>query len=293
MFGDEDALVQIDMSEYMEKHNVSRLIGAPPGYVGYEEGGQLTEKIRRRPYAVVLLDEIEKAHPDVFNMMLQLMEEGRLTDSFGRNIDFRNTILIMTTNAGAEAIKNESAFGFNTPPKKFTVDARFVKELDEGKVSEELLAEFEQAKERLTHGKQTVKILKPGVRWRITDRENDQRYTVRTGKDPAVSNVAKEEDTSYATMKARLQSEIEKVFRPEFLNRLDDVIVFRHLTRDDLKDVVELELGKVRGRLSEHGLSLVLTDDAKEFIIDKGSNTEFGCPAVAPGYGELHRGSAL
>ncbi len=107
MFGDADALVQIDMSEYMEKHNVSRLIGAPPGYVGYEEGGQLTEKIRRRPYAVVLLDEIEKAHPDVFNMLLQVMEEGRLTDSFGRNVDFRNTILIMTTNAGAEAIKNE------------------------------------------------------------------------------------------------------------------------------------------------------------------------------------------
>ncbi len=107
MFGDEDALVQIDMSEYMEKHNVSRLIGAPPGYVGYEEGGQLTEKIRRRPYAVVLLDEIEKAHPDVFNMLLQVMEEGRLTDSFGRNVDFRNAILIMTTNAGAEAIKNE------------------------------------------------------------------------------------------------------------------------------------------------------------------------------------------
>src|SRR5688500_72431 len=114
MFGDQDALVQIDMSEYMEKHNVSRLIGAPPGYVGYEEGGQLTEQIRRRPYAVVLLDEIEKAHPEVFNMLLQVMEEGRLTDSFGRNIDFRNTILIMTTNAGAEAIKNESQFGFPT-----------------------------------------------------------------------------------------------------------------------------------------------------------------------------------
>src|SRR6201995_478406 len=114
MFGDAEALIQIDMSEYMEKHNVSRLIGAPPGYVGYEEGGQLTEQIRRRPYAVVLLDEIEKAHPEVFNMLLQVMEEGRLTDSFGRNIDFRNTILIMTTNAGAEAIKNEAAFGFNT-----------------------------------------------------------------------------------------------------------------------------------------------------------------------------------
>ena len=110
MFGDEDALVAIDMSEYMEKHNLSRLIGAPPGYVGYEEGGQLTEKIRRRPYSVVLLDEIEKAHPDIFNMLLQVMEEGRLTDSFGRNIDFRNVILIMTTNVGAHEIKNEQAF---------------------------------------------------------------------------------------------------------------------------------------------------------------------------------------
>ena len=200
MFGDDDALIQIDMSEYMEKHNVSRLIGAPPGYVGFEEGGQLTEKIRRRPYAVVLLDEIEKAHPDVFNMLLQVMEEGRLTDSFGRNVDFRNAILIMTTNAGAEAIKNESAFGFQKP----------------------------------------------------------------------------DDDASYDNMKARVGERIEKVFRPEFLNRVDDVIVFRHLTLDDLKEVVDLELGKVRERLSERGLKLSLSDDAKKFLIKKGSNTDFG-----------------
>jgi len=200
MFGDQDALVQIDMSEYMEKHNVSRLIGAPPGYVGYEEGGQLTEKIRRRPYSVVLLDEIEKAHPDVFNMLLQLMEEGRLTDSFGRNVDFRNTILIMTTNAGAEAIKNESAFGFQKP----------------------------------------------------------------------------DDDASYESMKQRVESEIEKVFRPEFLNRVDDVIVFRHLTMPDLGKVVDLELSKVRQRLQEHGLTLVLTEAAKKWLIKKGSNLDFG-----------------
>ncbi len=200
MFGDEDALVQIDMSEYMEKHNVSRLIGAPPGYVGYEEGGQLTEKIRRRPYAVVLLDEIEKAHPDVFNMLLQVMEEGRLTDSFGRNIDFRNTILIMTTNAGAEAIKNESAFGFQRP------DA----------------------------------------------------------------------DATYESMKERVEEQIEKVFRPEFLNRVDDIIVFRHLTQDDLGEVVELELAKVRSRLTERGMKLVLTDEAKKLLIKRGSNLDFG-----------------
>jgi ATP-dependent Clp protease ATP-binding subunit ClpC len=200
MFGDSDALVQIDMSEYMEKHNVSRLIGAPPGYVGYEEGGQLTEKIRRRPYAVVLLDEIEKAHPDVFNTLLQVMEEGRLTDSFGRKVDFRNVILIMTTNAGAEAIKNEAAFGFR--------------------------------------------------------------------KEDA--------DTSYEGMKERVMERIERVFRPEFLNRLDDVIVFRHLNTDDLKLVIDLELKKVRERLMERGLKLELTDSAKEFLIKKGSNTDFG-----------------
>ncbi|HEY2893191.1 MAG TPA: ATP-dependent Clp protease ATP-binding subunit, partial [Pirellulales bacterium] len=200
MFGDDEALIQIDMSEYMEKHNVSRLIGAPPGYVGFEEGGQLTEKIRRRPYAVVLLDEIEKAHPDVFNMLLQVMEEGRLTDSFGRNVDFRNAILIMTTNAGAEAIKNESSFGFQKP----------------------------------------------------------------------------DDDSSYENMKQRVGERIEKVFRPEFLNRVDDVIVFRHLTIDDLKEVVDLELGKVRERLSERGLKLKLSDEAKKFLIRKGSNTDFG-----------------
>jgi ATP-dependent Clp protease ATP-binding subunit ClpC len=200
MFGDEDALIQIDMSEYMEKHNVSRLIGAPPGYVGYEEGGQLTEKIRRRPYAVVLLDEIEKAHPDVFNMLLQVMEEGRLTDSFGRNVDFRNSIVIMTTNAGAEAIKNEAAFGFQKP----------------------------------------------------------------------------DDDASYESMKERVQEQIEKVFRPEFLNRVDDVIVFRHLTQDDLGEVVEMELKKVRSRLTERGLTLLLSDEAKKHLIKKGSNLDFG-----------------
>ena len=200
MFGDEDALIQIDMSEYMEKHTVSRLVGAPPGYVGYEEGGQLTEKVRRRPYSVVLLDEIEKAHSDVYNMLLQMMEEGRLTDSFGRNIDFRNTIIIMTTNAGADAIKNESAFGFGD-----------------------------------------------------TD-----------------------SDASYESMKTRVTDECEKFFRPEFLNRLDDLIVFRHLTKDNLGQIVELELNKVRGRLQEKGLELVLTNEARDLIITRGSDLDFG-----------------
>jgi len=200
MFGSEDALIQIDMSEYMEKHNVSRLIGAPPGYVGYEEGGQLTETIRRRPYAVVLLDEIEKAHSDVFNMLLQIMEEGRLTDSFGRNIDFRNVILIMTSNIGAEVIKNQAALGFR-------------------KMSAEI---------------------------------------------------------TYEKMKEQLMNEIEKVFRPEFLNRLDDTIVFKTLTREDMKTIVDYELARVQERLKDRDITLELTDKAKELIIEKGYSPDFG-----------------
>jgi ATP-dependent Clp protease ATP-binding subunit ClpC len=200
MFGDEDALVQIDMSEYMEKHNVSRLIGAPPGYVGYEEGGQLTEKIRRRPYAVVLLDEIEKAHPDVFNTLLQVMEEGHITDSFGRKVDFRNTVVILTTNIGAELIKSGGGFGFGR----------------------------------------------------------------------------RDEETTYEKMKELLMKEVERHFRPEFINRLDDIIVFKTLGRGDLDTIVDYELRKVRQRLGEHGLGLELAPEAKVFLIDKGYNPDFG-----------------
>jgi ATP-dependent Clp protease ATP-binding subunit ClpC len=200
MFGDENSLVQIDMSEFMEKHNVSRLVGAPPGYVGYEEGGQLTERIRRRPYAVLLLDEIEKAHPDVYNMLLQIMDEGRLTDSFGRHVDFKNVVLIMTSNIGADLIKNSSGFGF---------------------------------------GKKTPQ-------------------------------------ANYEKMKEMLHKEVERHFRPEFLNRLDDVIVLKPLTRENLQIVVEYELVKVFKRLIDHGLKLELTEQAKEFLIDKGYNPEFG-----------------
>jgi ATP-dependent Clp protease ATP-binding subunit ClpC len=201
MFGDENALVQLDMSEYMEKHNVSRLTGAPPGYIGYEEGGQLTEKIRRRPYSVVLLDEIEKAHPDVWNILLQIMEEGRLTDNVGRTVDFKNSILIMTTNIGASEIQ----------------------------------------------GKQTFHIF---------------------GR--------KDEAATYQKMKEMLKGEMEKAFRPEFLNRLDDVIVFRSLTKEDLKNIIDIELAKVMKRLRDKGLVMDLTDEAKEVIIEKGSSLEFG-----------------
>ena len=200
MFSDRNSLIRLDMSEFMEKHNVSRLVGAPPGYVGYEEGGQLTERIRRRPYSVLLLDEIEKAHPDVYNILLQIMDEGRLTDSFGRSVDFKNVILIMTSNIGADLIKNQSGFGF-------------------GKKSPE---------------------------------------------------------ANYEKMKDVLQKEVEHHFRPEFLNRLDDTIVFKALTREDLQTIVDYELNKVFKRLTEHGLKLELTDQAKEFLIDKGYNPEFG-----------------
>ena len=200
MFGGEDAIVQIDMSEYMEKHNASRLVGAPPGYVGYEEGGQLTEKIRRRPYAVVLLDEIEKAHGDVFNMLLQIMEEGRLTDSFGRHVDFKNVVLIMTSNIGAEIIKNSAGLGFS------------------------------KSKEETGRGK----------------------------------------------VEKALMQEVEKFFRPEFLNRLDEIIVFHNLTKEDLKKIIGLEIGKVNGRLKEKEVQLVLTPAAEEFLIEKGWNADFG-----------------
>ncbi|MCP4788186.1 MAG: ATP-dependent Clp protease ATP-binding subunit [Fuerstiella sp.] len=197
MFGEEDSLIQLDMSEYMEKHNVSRLVGAPPGYVGYEEGGQLTEKIRRRPYAVVLLDEIEKAHPDVFNMLLQIMEEGHLTDSFGRTVDFKNVVLIMTTNAGASKMAHGGSMGL---------------------------------------------------------------HTLRDADDTR----------SYEEMKTNLMHELQKQFKPEFLGRLDEVVVFRKLTRTELMEIVDIELDKVYGRLRDKGLKMVLSDDARRFIIDKG-----------------------
>ena len=200
MFGDDDALIRIDMSEYMEKHNVSRLIGAPPGYVGYEEGGQLTEQIRRRPYAVVLLDEIEKAHPDVFNMLLQIMEEGELTDSFGRRVSFRNVILIMTSNIGAELIKNKGGFGF----------------------------------------------------------------------------AKRDTEADYQKIKETLQSEIERYFRPEFINRLDEVIVFRPLDKEHLTNIVEFELKKVFSRLEDRDMALQVDQAAKDFLIEKGYNPDFG-----------------
>jgi len=201
MFGDPDALIQIDMSEYMEKFTSSRLIGSPPGYVGYEEGGQLSEAVRRRPYSVVLFDEIEKAHPDVMHLLLQILEEGTVTDSLGRKIDFRNTIIIMTSNVGAELIKKQTALGFG-----------------------------------------------------------------------AMEN----ESADYDGMKVKILEQSKKVFKPEFLNRLDDQIVFHMLEKKDLMQIVDLEISKVLDRLKNRQISVKMQDKAKDFLIEDGYDPEYG-----------------
>src|SRR5512133_1451033 len=200
LFGDSKALIQLDMSEYMEKFNVSRLIGSPPGYVGYEEGGQLTDAVRRKPYSVVLFDEIEKAHPDVWNMLLQILEEGKLTDNVGRVVNFRNTIILMTSNVGSDTIKKQSTMGFSP----------------------------------------------------ITD------------------------ETSYEKMRDRILEEAKKTFRPEFLNRLDDIIVFRSLTKPDLIQILDLEISKVMQRLKARNIILNLDEKAKDFLVAKGYDPQYG-----------------
>jgi ATP-dependent Clp protease ATP-binding subunit ClpC len=202
LFGDEDSMIRIDMSEYMEKHAVSRLVGSPPGYIGYDEGGQLTEAVRRKPYCVLLLDEIEKAHPDVFNILLQILEDGRLTDSQGRTVDFRHAIVIMTSNIGASEIARNTPLGF------------------------------------------------------------------------AVSD--DETGMTYDDMKLRVMGELKKVFRPEFLNRIDDVIVFHKLQKDEIKTIVELLLRRIRESLAERELQLELSEDAKDLLVDKGWDPAMG-----------------
>jgi ATP-dependent Clp protease ATP-binding subunit ClpC len=200
MFGDADALIQIDMSEYMEKFTASRLIGSPPGYVGYEEGGQLSEAVRRRPYSVVLFDEIEKAHPDVMHLLLQILEEGKITDSLGRKIDFRNTIIIMTSNVGADLIRRQTTLGFGAP-----------------KV-----------------------------------------------------------DDNYDVMRDKILEETKRIFKPEFLNRLDDTIVFHTLTKPDLIQIVDLEVEKVIQRIKAKYILLILEESAKDFLIEKGYDPQYG-----------------
>jgi ATP-dependent Clp protease ATP-binding subunit ClpC len=200
LFGDEQALIQIDMSEYMEKFSLSRLIGAPPGYIGYEEGGQLTEKIRRRPYSVILLDEIEKAHPEIFNLLLQVLEDGRLTDSFGRSINFQNTILIMTSNLGTQIFKNRAVMGFQ--------------------------------------------------------QGNEGNF--------------------YANLKDRIMEQVKKTFRPEFLNRLDEIITFHPLNNEHLLKIADIELTTVKERMQEKHITMIVSEKAKRFLIDKGTSPEFG-----------------
>jgi ATP-dependent Clp protease ATP-binding subunit ClpC len=204
MFGSEDALLQLDMSEFMERHNVARLVGAPPGYVGYDDAGQLTETIRRRPYSIVVLDEIEKAHPEAFNMLLQIMEEGQLSDARGRKVDFSNTIVVMTSNVGAQMIKQRTSMGFARP----------------------------------------------------------------TGSSDGYSD--------YDEMRDKLLDRLKRTFRPEFLNRVDKVIVFHALTKEDIGKIVDLELDKVRKRLAESDLQMWVTEDAKALLAKKGYSEEYG-----------------
>ena len=205
LFGSEDAVVQLDMSEFMERHSVARLVGAPPGYIGYEDAGQLTEAIRRRPYSIVVFDEIEKAHPEAFNMLLQIMEEGHLSDARGHMVDFRNALIIMTSNVGAETIKRGAVMGFDLPRKE------------------------EEA-----------------------------------------------EKSDYEEMRKKVLDELRRLFRPEFLNRVDATVVFRALNRDDIKQIVDIEVNKVRARLMEHGLTLDLADAARDYLADKGYDPEYG-----------------
>jgi ATP-dependent Clp protease ATP-binding subunit ClpC len=206
MFGSDDALVKIDMSEFMERHNVSRLVGAPPGYVGYDEGGQLTEAVRRKSYSVVLLDEIEKAHPEVFNILLQILEDGHLTDAKGRRVDFRNTVIVMTSNVGALQLQKDSSIGFRG-----------------------------------------------------------------TGATEALQAAQ-----DYDRMKEKVLTELKNVFRPEFLNRIDATVVFRQLTRDEIRQIVDMLLERVKAQLAGQQMELVVTDAAKDAIIEKGYDQAYG-----------------
>ena len=205
MFGSEEAAIQLDMSEFMERHTASRLVGAPPGYIGYEEAGQLTEALRRRPYSIVVFDEVEKAHPEVHNMLLQIMEEGHLSDAKGRKVDFRNAIIVMTSNIGADMIKRQSSLGF-------------------------ALKRDEATEERL----------------------------------------------SFEDMRKKLNESLKRAFRPEFINRLDAVVIFRSLNKEDIQKIVTLELDKVAERLKEHNLVLTATPEALAALAELGYDAEFG-----------------
>ena len=205
LFGTEDAMIRIDMSEFMEPHSVAKLIGAPPGYVGFDDGGQLTEKIRRKPYSVILFDEIEKAHPDVMNMLLQILEDGRLTDSQGRTVNFKNTVIIMTSNVGARAITDKKMLGF-------------------------------------------------------TESKSDKEAA----------------DKEYENVKKEVLAELKKEFRPEFINRIDEIIVFHKLVDEEIKQIIDIMLKQVQKRLNEQNMKIEIDDSVKELILKKGIDTNYG-----------------
>jgi ATP-dependent Clp protease ATP-binding subunit ClpC len=205
MFGSEEAAIQLDMSEFMERHTAARLVGAPPGYVGYEDAGQLTEALRRRPYSIIVFDEIEKAHPEVHNMLLQIMEEGHLSDAKGRKVDFRNAIIVMTSNIGADMIKNQTSLGLAMKRDEVT-----------------------------------------------------------------------EERLSYEDMRKKLGESLKRAFRPEFINRMDSVVIFRSLNKEDIQQIVSLELNKVSERLKDHELVLTASEEALSLLATQGYDTEFG-----------------
>jgi ATP-dependent Clp protease ATP-binding subunit ClpC len=223
MFGSEDSMIRLDMSEYMEKHTVAKLIGSPPGYVGYNEGGQLTEAVRSKPYSVVLLDEVEKAHPDVFNLLLQILDDGRLTDSKGRVIDFTNTLIIMTTNLGAKIIERESGI----KPKSEQGEGGF-------KITPDAVVGWEPVPEPIKD---------PEIFERVTKLVND---------------------------------ELKNFFRPEFLNRIDEIIVFNHLTRIDIWEICELMIKQVQNRLKEKGINLIVDLSVQAFLTDEGYDPIYG-----------------
>ena len=204
LFGDENSIIRVDMSEYMESHSTSKMIGSPPGYVGFDEGGGLTEKIRRKPYSVILFDEIEKAHPDVLNMLLQILDDGRLTDSHGRTVNFKNCVVIMTSNIGARLITDKKTLGFASGDNK------------------------------------------------------------------------DEDDKEYQNTKKEVMAELKKGFRPEFINRIDEIIVFHKLTENELKQIVDIMLDRINKRISEKGIKIEVTNKAKELIIKKGTDTNYG-----------------
>ncbi len=205
LFGNENAMIRVDMSEYMEPHSISKLIGSPPGYVGFDEGGQLTEKIRRKPYSVILFDEVEKAHPDVMNMLLQILDDGRLTDAQGRTVDFKNTVIIMTSNIGARMITDKNALGFS-----------------------------------------------------------------------ASTNQKEEAQKEYENIKKDVMGELKKQFRPEFINRIDEIIVFHKLTDEDVKQIIDIMLNQLQKRMKEQNIELEIDDSVKELIAKKGVDTNYG-----------------